>query len=235
MLIQTLSELCQGYFHIDECFEWKQEDGCLMDDKCRRMTVRGLLHWCDAEQKTLFVRKYENVFLGSTETNLHVEDLMCADVDLHQALSSMDGAGTVMTLFISYQPCHHSSGGRKMERLHTKSCTKLLQKWFRTVILPLKIVFRVKICGLYRAHWVDATLFSRENDAVIFGNKSYQAREGIIMLKQEPNFILEAMNEADWRQLTQFCHPDVLEQITSEQWRKRFVYDCHTRKFLNEL
>ncbi|AYV86915.1 MAG: hypothetical protein Sylvanvirus13_22, partial [Sylvanvirus sp.] len=32
----------------------------------------------------------------------------------------------VLTLFIGYQPCHHSAGSRKLSDRHKKSCTSRL-------------------------------------------------------------------------------------------------------------
>jgi len=53
----------------------------------------------------------------------------------------------ILSVFISMQPCHHSSSTRQI------SCTSDLQRWYASELLPHGIQLDLAIAYPYRTHW----------------------------------------------------------------------------------
>jgi hypothetical protein len=194
------------------------------------MTVRGVVHLTSGTSRTLFLSKYENVFRGGTEDNLHVEDLVVADRRLEEALCSPYPNKT-LTIYVSYQPCHHSGGGRKLVHVHGKSCSRLIASWWKQKLQPRNVDFRFKCCGLYRAHWEDSTLFRLKEDVDMYGARSGRAREGLQLLNSG-GIRVEGMNDEDWKRFLSWCDPKITAQISEDHWQRRKIFDEKVREFL---
>jgi hypothetical protein len=320
-LICSVGEFCQGYFHMDKCFEWNQRNVCLCPPPtCYRSTVRGVVRLTtvadtsisssirssttafnstvvnssqttqdetkqlptdSTDAEVLYCQKYENCYRGHTEDNWHVEDLLVRDREMLKIIDSQfvllsksstrSNSATkvenknnninrstpdknnnnkrndnntrpaktlppllLLTLYVSYQPCHHSAGSRNLLRNHSKSCTETLLRFYHEYLKPRRVRLLIKCCGLYRAHWEDATLFRNESDVQIFGNRSALARQGVhLLLNPKLDIEIQGMTRADWEQfLRQVCSAEVSNAISPELWLAREAFDQKMNSFL---
>ncbi len=231
-MIPNLAQFCQGWFHCDEVHEWKEEEYCLCVHPHTRNIVRGLVLLENDQEQTLYAETYHNVFLGHAERNLHVEDVMVNDEKLLKALKRPTQGQKHLTLYMTYQPCHFSTGGRDVPKVRSKSCASTLSHWVRQVITPLGIDFQIRICSLYRAHWTDPSLFSNDQDITLFEGKTAQARHGLKIIQDEPQINLQAMTRKDWQKLGQFCKNSFFAEISEGQWQYRYAYDQKIANFL---
>jgi len=241
IMIRTIEEFCQGYFHMDDCFEWNQPKICICRDLmqppkwCVRSVVRGVAHLLSGP-KTLYLQKYSNEFKGSSEENVHVEEFVIQDETLKKIILDDSIPNKKLILYISYQPCHHSSGGRSSGmKKHGKSCTNLLVKWNQDLLIKHGIDVVIKCCGLYRVHWEDENGFRNQGDVEIFKPKAGRAKEGLMFLMREPNIRLEAMTPEDWWMFMRYCGDTVRKCMTMEFWQKRHKYDENIRDFLQSV
>jgi hypothetical protein len=228
---------CQGYFHVDRWYERKQPTLCLHDEeRCPRHGVRGLVRLAQDED-TLFLREFANVSRGGTEANLHVEDLMTTDAELHEALRARPGR-KVVTLFITYQPCHHSGGHRQLATLHRKSCSEKVRAWARDTLAPCDARLRIKCFNLYRVHWVDAAIFHDADDERLFGARAGLALEGLLGLLREPNIGVDVMAPEDWPVFLRLLArgSDLLvPAVSDEDWATRRKYEASCQAYLDTL
>lgn len=242
-MITDIQEFCGGYFHVDECLEWKVEDTCLLEPgECTRRVVKGIVKVEDEDENILFVKKYSNEFRGHTEANLHVEDIMTTDPELNKLIKESDKF-LIITLYIGYQPCHNSSGGRNMSKthFHVKSCTNVVLNWYKS--LPMnRIIFNIKCCGIYRAHWTEIDKYDSQSDAEIFYNRSLNARKGLRLLMSPfkiNNFTYKlnvtGLNDEDWDFIMSLCSEEIKTKITSEDWKERKEYDVKVNNFLKNF
>ena len=260
-LITSIEEFCYGFFHMDECFEWKQNHVCLSKppNRCPRMLVCAIAHlqvrMSDGILATAYVKKYTNEFRGHTEENLHVEELISQDTKLHAQIvdaharimtvekptvveskaSSSVISAIKLTLYVTYQPCHHSAGGRKLQHSHAKSCTSTILQWSRNVLQPFGVDFHFKCCELYRAHWEDSALYHLPGDASIYESRSAQARAGLQLLQSESAIHIESMTVEDWALFMSWCDESVCRSITDHQWSIRYAFDKRVDEFLRRL
>lgn len=235
--------LCEGFFHVDRCYEWGQGTLCLVQPRCFRYVVRGV---CSLELlgQPLFLRAYENVHLGSTRDNLHVEDVMTQDPELLAALELVKQQIPVtglarLTLWITYQPCHHSSGGRNLQGQHDKSCTRVLLDFVRRVLRPAGTELRIKCFGLYRVQWEDEALF-REGDADKFQGRLSLASQGLEQLLYCPGVSLSVVTDQDWAEFLALARqpelrgPDFFPEtsVAAACWDTRRAFEARCRDFL---
>ena len=237
-MIASPAQFCQGFFHIDECFEWQQPVACIHAEPCKRMEVQGLVS-VTVNGDCLFARLYQNQFRGHTEQNVHVEDQVVADRDLAAALGRP--GPKVLTLYVGYQPCHYSAGGRKLHGAHAKSCTVLLIDWWRRDLRDRGVALHIKCLGVYRAQWEDAAHFVRADSAKpgdldTFVPRANAAREGIQRILREPGVHMTGMTPADWLVfLRRHCRPEAHRAVTPAQWTARFAYDARVCEFLEKM
>ena len=220
----SLASFCEGFFHIDECFEWQQKEICLCSNKCARMIVHGIIVMRTAGE-IVYIKNYINEFKGSSDLNIHVEDFVVSDPILQEKILFNKSPDTTLTLYITYQPCHHSAGGRKSDHKHAKSCTNTILNWDRHGI---KLI--IKCCGLYRVHWEDNKLFEKTTDVKIFGKKISSASSGLLLLLSQNDVEVEAMQKEDWDLIVPMVKDN--EKITKQQWKIRHTYDQYISDFL---
>jgi pyrimidine deaminase RibD-like protein len=65
----------------------------------------------------------------------------------HAGLQSPPPCAATLTMYISLQPCHHSSSTTQI------SCTSDLQRWHRHELQPRGIALDLAIAYPYRSHW----------------------------------------------------------------------------------
>jgi len=228
-------QFCRAFFHIDECFEWKQRGLCLNGDGvCLRNDVQAIA-CIDTRDGESFVARYGNQFRGSSETNVHAEEEMVRDARLLAALATAPVESRRLTVYLAFQPCHHSGGGRSMSHVHTKSCASLVLDWFQKMCLPMGARLRIKCCGLYRAHWEEPALFASRSDAELFGDRTSRAQQGLLLLLRQPGITVEAMDREDWVRLQQLTLSASLSTISQVHWIVRYATDEHIATFLRKL
>ena len=176
--ILTPTTFCEGFFHISECFEWKQSPKCLFNDNC-------------------------------------------------------DKGDLVLTLYLTYQPCHHSLGTRYLKGDHKQSCCELLHAWYKTVLEPLNVKLVIKCCDLYRIHWEDENLFRSLQDCDLFKKRTFGARSGIYQLMKEKMILIESMHDDDWKYLLSLCENNIA--ISQDKWNDRIKHDKKISEFLQVL
>jgi len=240
-MISDIDEFCSGFFHIDECLEWDQEAICLYEN-CSRKVVKGIVKVEDEEDNILFIRKYSNVFKGHTEINLHVEDIMTTDLELNKLLKETQKKLTV-TLYIGYQPCHNSGGGRSMDKkhFHVKSCTNVVMSWYQTLPVDL-ITFNIKCLGIYRAHWTEKDKYDSPSDADIYYNRSLNARKGLKLLmspikinNKNYKINVSGVSWEDWQFILSLCTEEIKNCVTEEFWGFRKIYDEKINYFIKNF
>ena len=244
----SLEEFCQGYFHVDRCYEWQQKTLCLFKNpgsvQCSRHGVRALVH-LNAGDETLFLKQYTNISQGWTEKNIHVEEQFCSDPRLEQILDSSLQATDVqvtMTVYMTYQPCHQSGGGRNLQRLHRKSCTNVLLNFLDRVTgkqLTPNFRLRLKLFGLYRVHWENADLF-KPFDKALFGGRVNQASEGLakLLLHKDPKIEISMMDKESWREFLSLipgADELVQETVSVDQWALREAHEQRCQDFLDRF
>lgn len=222
-LFDSREAFCKAFFHGKPCKEWKvKEHLCLCQQRVCRMTEVYLL----AAWKTE-CRLYQNVFCGSTTTNIHAEE--CMQYDFFQQFP--DAATDTVTLYLTYQPCHFCGGHQNMTS-HNKSCTHLLlQLLERQPQLRLDIV----CSNIYRAHYSEPAFFPCEQEAVAFRERVQLARQGIVLLKRHPRVTLRGFTPQDWKFLSEAVNLKVMQAITAEQWQMRLHLDNTIDNFLKEI
>lgn len=224
----TEKEFCEGFFHISKNFEWKQNTQCLMACECQRYTCYGVAH-LSCKNETLYLEKYKSKYIGNTNDNIHVEYLIKSDLELTKTIYKHgDSHNLVLTLFLTYQPCHHSLGGRRSKSKHQQSCCDLIYNWYKTVLEPLHVVLNIKCCDLYRIHWENEDLFKSKKDVDIFTKKTTEGKNGLLQLVKEPNIHMTSMSEESWK----FLLNDDKFNISEEQWTERFKHDQHIQEFI---
>ena len=174
----SLAQICASFYHIEPTPEGGIEQLCLSAAcgglPCPRKTVvcvarlraasdaDATVHqppterWCSPPAEDIYCARYSNCFKGSSEANLHAERFLISDAALLEAIDHLPRAGGTLTLYLTYQPCHHS-GGHKRQGMgsHGTSCTAALLKHMRTHLTPRNVRLAIRVAYLYRAHWED--------------------------------------------------------------------------------
>lgn len=190
-------------------------------DSCIRNSVCLLARVQSAQGDILDEVRYTNCFQGHTSINQHAEEFLITDDRLNLQPKAH------LTLYVTYQPCHYSGGGRKM-RTHPRSCTNRLISWYETKLAPLKITLTIKPCDIYRAHWTDPALFAHPADWLTFGKRTQSALAGVQKLLS----FLKAMTPADW---TYLLSHSTVDQIPIKAMEKRLFFDDKVQTWLTSI
>jgi hypothetical protein len=262
-LLGTAADLCAAFFHVERCAEARVESACLCGEgsaaECARKSVACVarLAWHEPAapaakpRPPLYVARYTNCFRGSSASNVHAEQFVMQDADLDAALAEASarevaGASLVLTLFLTYQPCHHSSGhdaraaadGRTDEQQHETSCTRALLAWRARALEPRGVRLEVVVPNLYRAFW---TVFDSELERQRYAPRVAAARAGLVLLARAQSTALRVVERADWAFLLALCEPAVAAQwradeapFSAERVRARAQMDSFVRAALAE-
>ena len=96
-------------------------------------------------------------------------------------------------LFLTYQPCHFSSGHVKnYGKPATTSCTQRLLRWSEQFLMPHGCELHVGVSGVYRAHWVDESFAKTEKDLDHYGGRGKSARDGFRLMMGTPGVFVRA-------------------------------------------
>ena len=232
-----LSQWCRTFFHVDPVREWGDVDctcAASATEPCHRYNVCGWVVLSDdTDFHVVFHRAYANEFHGGTEINRHVEELMCADSELRAQIEATHAS--ILTLYLTYQPCHHSGGSYSLQtRLHCKSCTDLLIAWTRDFLEPHHVTLHIKCANVYRALWTDTQCYNCAEDAKQYDPRTEMAREGLRVAIQG-GLRLEANTLEDWKRIATLCPPPSIAHLSTEAWRHRMVRDQKLAKYFESL
>src|SRR5690606_15650055 len=140
-----------------------------------------------------------------------------------------------LTLFCTYQPCHHSGGHRKLKWTHRKSCCGVLKRWARDALKPQSVKLRFKCFDLNRIHWTDDELIRSADDKTMFGGRAALARAGVRDLLLETNVSVSMMTKEDWTlflALLKDYWGYEPPKVTDEQWANRHAHETRCQQVL---
>lgn len=162
-LLGGAADLCDAFFHVRATAEAGLPLCCLRhpDAECEgRNTVIVARLQRAGDASPCFVARFHNSGKWA-----HAERVMMDDARLGRALRHLDDAprGTdsaadeaasraVLTVYISLQPCHHSSSTPRI------SCTEDLVDWFTHELSPRRVELELAIAYPYRSHWRTANM-----------------------------------------------------------------------------
>ena len=219
---RNAGQFCDAFFHAKWCYEWGlKEDLCIHPGPgfCYRTVVYIVAH-LQEEGKPVYVARYKNCYRGHTESNLHAEEFLVADPRI-QAVTQP----ALLTLWMTYQPCHCCSGSRYVDR-HSKSCSRLLLDF---VDKHPNLRLMIRCASLYRAHYTDPRGFASTKDAQVFRQRVALAQEGINLLCKHPRIRMAGFRKADWDWLMTLL-PNKCLNLTHVEWEHRKQVDmCVTR------
>lgn len=203
-MLPSVQHLCSAFVHCTKCFEWKNNTVCCAKGCVRSVVVViATLVDLDDDKKVMDVVRYTNCFRGGSSGNVHAENFMVTDPLLLKKISSNKNR-KLLTMYTTYQPCHHSGGTNKALVSHATSCTERIIDFAKRILLPNNC--RIDICcaGIYRAHWNDPSMFRNNEDAEILQSRINMARDGIRRLNTAANTSLRGPRPGDWVFLCSF-------------------------------
>lgn len=216
-------QFCAGFFHVEPSVEANARQVCLCYGPCYRKTVTCVARLRRCGRDAL-VRIYSNCHRAAGPA-LHAENFVVLDAVLREQIRSC-GEGDSLMLYLTYQPCHFSGGH---DRARDTSCTETLVRFQAEVLSPYGVQLVIKVCYLYRAHWLDMQSYSP---------MITNALQGLRLLRRS-GALLEAMSWRDWQFLVEFTAPHVQrawEEVRApfEPWmfRERERMDEFIRGFL---
>ena len=181
-----ITNLCDEFLHIDDTPEAKISECCAACNSCIRKSVT-----CIAILRKASDPIYSCIYKNKTvEDNvaIHAEMFVIGDSKLRSHLDK----DQVLTLYLTFQPCHFSGGHHKMSAL---SCTEALQQFYQKTLSPLNTKLVIKVAYIYRAHWIKAP--GRYFPMIA------NARTGLKLLKSFAE--IKIIDETDYNTLYHFC------------------------------
>ena len=225
-LLGSHGQVCAVFYHMFPVWEAGVHDGICIDPvECvvsHAVVAIGRLELRDSassDWRTAYVARYMNCYRGSEKDNYHAEQFMLEDAGLEAAIKTSpalsepaEGAGGRVSVYLTYQPCHFSGGHVKnIGKAVTTSCTMRLIEWLRTTLRPAGITLTVYLPKIYRAHWQDDGFHKTEDEKKHYGERADKAREGLMLLLNEPGCDVQMMGPDDWQWVLGLCDPYVLE------------------------
>jgi len=228
-LLGGIPDFCAAFFHVEACPEAGIPDPvCLCGEgsqaECPRKSVAcvarlrrggGEAPPAALDEDDVYVGRYSNCQRGGSEVNVHAEQFAMEDAALLAAIRELQypGPGPApvdpapagrLWLYLSYQPCHHSSG-TDPDRAHlTPSCTRALLRFLQGHLAP-GVALSVVAHFVYRAHWA---VFEDEAQRRRMEPAVRMAREGLALLRNGGVGVC-APREEDWAFLRSLCEPSV--------------------------
>ena len=111
-----------------------------------------------------FVARYTNCYRGYVDS-VHAEQFMMTDPILKNLIEENPNEPKELTMFITQQPCHHSSG--RVENKHVSantSCTNRLLEWSNSCLKSNNVTVVIKLSRIFRAHWEDEEVHETAED-----------------------------------------------------------------------
>ena len=184
-LLGSVGQICGGFYHTSPSVEAGNPKLCLGEDVCRKAPTCVLLARVDdlfrdengveTWSKPVYEARYTNCYRGYS-SSVHAENFMMHDPALHAILTDLttprEPYTRRLTMFITQQPCHHSSGRVENKHVTAKtSCTRRLLDWRERVLKVYKIRLDIKLSRIFRAHWTDESVHENAEELEVFGSR----------------------------------------------------------------
>lgn len=243
-LIGTRRRMCASFWHGRECVELGNPKLCVVeqpgvrrcdmltdDERCPKNVCVMVARLQAATGLEKMLARYTNCYRGASVATVHTERMMIED-DTFQTLIE---PGDTLTLYITYQPCHHNGGGKMFEGHHTTSCTLRLLTWYCSVLQPRGITLHVRCSDLFRAAWSPGVSVERYGlfNARRYNDRARLAHKGLQMLTLEAGLSINGLNDDDWDFLWSLAHCQDL--FTAEEHAARARFDTNIRNFIQQL
>lgn len=241
-LIGTRRRMCASFWHGRRCVELDNPKLCVVeapgarrcdmktdDERCPKNVCVMVARLQAAGGAEKMLARYTNCFRGASGATVHTEQMLIEDA----AFQALLEPGDTLTLYITYQPCHHNGGGKLFAGHHGTSCTRRLLDWHRAQLEPRGIALRVRCSDLFRAAWkpdVSERHFGALN-AERFDDRARLAHEGLRMLAAEID--VDGLDDDDWDFLWSLarCH----SEFTPAQHAARARFDSNIRRFFRDF
>ena len=195
-LLCNHGQFCGGFFHTSVSTEANNPFLCV-GEGCIKASTCVLVVRLERKGEEPFIARYTNCYRGYVDS-VHAEQFMIADPILQELLEK-DNEPKQLTMFITQQPCHHSSGRVENKEVSANtSCTNRVLEWSHTILQARNVHVVIKLSRIFRAHWEDEDVHETAEDAQVFGSRAKMAKEGLLLLMNEPNIEVEMLNLDDW-------------------------------------
>lgn len=219
-------DFCAALFHVKVAHEFGIDHATCVQQpsrECVMKRVTTVARWRMPNASSDTVLRHDNIRRSTSEESVHSEELIFTDPTLLAALPYIDH----VTLLMTYQPCHHSAGNRRVLRPHTKSCTMLILRFLEQ---HPRLHLTLRCSNIYRAHYVMPEFFDSTSDSRIFAERVQLARAGVALLLSHPRIYLSGFTQDDWTLVT----PRTFK-ASDKQWDKRREADEQVTRFFNEF
>ena len=191
-------QFCGAFYHTAVSTEANNPFLCVGEGCIKAPTCVLVVRLVQEGGQETFVARYTNCYRGY-EDSVHAEQFMMTDPVL-KSLLEKDSMPKQLTMFITQQPCHHSSG--RVETKHVSAntpCTNRLLEWSRGFLQERNVNLTIKLSRIFRAHWEDEDVHETAEDAEVFGSRAKMAKEGLRLLMKEPNIDVTMIDQMeDW-------------------------------------
>lgn len=187
---KMITNLCDEFLHIDSTPEADICEHCVAC-KCVRKSVTCLVCVRENDQE-VYTNIYKNQGFKDYASAVHAEAFFINDAYLRTILRN----NQVITLYLTYQPCHYSGGHFRAKQI---SCTVSLIHFYEKHLKPLNIELHIKFAYIYRAHWC-------MNDK--YKSMIQNSIDGLKLLSQYAK--LSVLKENDLCFIRKFCSPDII-------------------------
>lgn len=223
-----INNLCDEFLHIDETPEAHLKEKCvhvnqtclcirtpvLCQKSCMRKSVTCVCIVQDLNGDMKYEKVYKNENVGDSSIARHAEMFFISDEQLRKELQP----NQVITIFLTFQPCHYSGGHHKPSNM---SCTESLIYFNDKILKPLHICLKIRFAYLYRAHW---KLIENKYEEMV-----YNANVGLKLLLD--NFDVKVIDENDIHHLIPY-----FDENTKEMWNdSNYVSIIQQRKPLQDF
>ncbi len=188
-ILEEPAQFCEALFHMFPCREFGLEThGCIngeTKDNCRPQSLVLIAQLNDLTARYTNCRRQ------------HAEQFMINDPVMTTRIQSAK-PGDILTMYMKFQPCHHSSGNARVHpegylfknKCDTRSCTELVKEFFLKELKPRGIALVIKCASIYKANWEYAV---RPDDIATVAN----ALDGVRELMRV-GISLHSIQPADW-------------------------------------
>ena len=244
---------CAAFYHVYEHggrssqfeYECLNETGCRFT-VCERPKVPKKQHPKDVallavlqgdDQQIIWISSFTNCCqciydMHGRNVKKHAEDFLLEDATSNnknslgsvlKGFQSSDRKSRVLTLYITYQPCHESA-----ENSLQKSCTETVKKLYNEHLKPKGVKLIIKPTHIFKAYWDD-----EENE--VRNAKHGMRRLADFQIAEKGKFSVEAMTEDDWKLLMEAFGIEMqFDYEKSQRWKLDKFIDKELKDVLNK-
>ncbi len=215
------TNFCEGMFHV-----YPSRENHVKGHVCLRKDVTDI---CDHRKLILVVLINGSAFIYHRIGTDHAELVMSQDAKLQEFIVQTEKPA-IMTMYIKFQPCHHSGGNSQFHldgcyEYDDRSCTEAILQFNRAYLQPNNIALKIAIAGIYKADWE----FSKRPDDIITVENS---RRGLMKLIKS-GIDIRSMKPMDWDILGSMVAEPIDVNILHHE--RRIQADAFTEAFLSKF